>query len=1327
MPFSKFLCTVLFLLTVTILESADTRPELVLQAGHTGSILTLAISPDGRFLVSGGQDSTVKIWDLRTGNILRTLYGHNAKITSVAISPDSRFIASAADDGTARLWDVYGGHGMRDLSGHANLIGSVAFASGGSQVLTASTDVIKIWETSTGKELRSIRIPEKDQSGRCTLSTDGKIYTIGGAVQTPKTGYLSAFTGGGDIYRPLKIVEIASGRELMSLKTNVQTPFATYVLSPDSRFLAMRGSQFKKDKNEEFIRVYDVSSGKEIATLVIPGNGTSHAVGALAFSAGGKWLAAEGELGAGTTLSPSVVLFDVSSKKQVRQLSSPGIFTPAVNLEVMRSVVNPFAFSSDAKILAFGGSNSIQLWDAETGNPLRSLRTHMKAGMTPNSAIDQEMVKAMEDSGMTEETASLMSGDAGGMMEMLSDPESPLSGIMGTANKLAGIQGLELPTRPFSEKRIQFSPDGRWLLSENMMGVRIWDIAAGSFQQQRMAVKIPIAFSPDGKLFASMTLDPKDAKAMTSIKDMTQYLVIRDLDTGTIQSKSSFTGSMPQEVTFGPDGSWIAIKIKNEIRMMDVKTGKILRTFTVGDSAAIEASLFDTSGRYFAAGGRAASATPSTFAFPGVMPGIQMPSGKMDKKQMKELQKQMEKMQKDMMKSLSGEPSAAEDSPYEIKIYDLQSGKPIQTIGMEKRVAPQGEIHVEGFGDYESHRMIFSKDGILMAVEDTEQMFPSVKIFETATGQRISTIRISNKPIRRDSSDPMSMLFTQKLPRPVFAFSPDHFRIAISTQEPGYAVNFYESKTGKFLQTLPHNNRIDAIAFSQDGNFLISLIRDGSRSIWDLKSGKLRATLMEFPGLHYTTEWLVATPEGLFDGSPGAWNQILWRFSQNTFDLAPVETFFNEFYYPGLLSDVFADKAPAAPRDISRLDRRQPVVSIHSNSKGDSRDAIVQIEVKEAAADSHNPKGSGARDVRLFRNGSLVKVWRGDVLQGAPTKVLEVTVPLVAGDNRLIAYAFNHDNVKSTDAYLAIKGAENLKRKGVAYIVAIGINEYANPDFNLKFAVADAQAFGENLKQSQSSLAAFERVEVISLFDQQATKANILSALQTFREGERRAEPEDALIVYYAGHGTAEGSHFYMVPHDLGYTGSRDQMNESAFQSIIQQAISDDELEEVLETIGAGQTLLVIDACNSGQALESQEKRRGPMNSKGLAQLAYEKGMYILAAAQGYQAALEAVRLGHGYLTYALIEEGIKTSSADNSPQDGQIFAQEWLNYATQRVPEMQSEKMQEARLLKHEIAFVDGEENVQNLRLRTVQQPRLFYRRGMEYDPFLILKSAKQ
>src|SRR5439155_10765798 len=111
--------------------------------------------------------------------------------------------------------------------------------------------------------------------------------------------------------------------------------------------------------------------------------------------------------------------------------------------------------------------------------------------------------------------------------------------------------------------------------------------------------------------------------------------------------------------------------------------------------------------------------------------------------------------------------------------------------------------------------------------------------------------------------------------------------------------------------------------------------------------------------------------------------------------------------------------------------------------------------------------------------------------------------------------------------------------------------------------------------------------------------------------------------------------------HDLGYTGLQKSIDDAGLRAILAHGISDEELEQAVEGIDAGQMLLVIDACNSGQALEAEEKRRGPMNSKGLAQLAYEKGMYILTAAQSYQAAQEAARLGHGFLTYALVEEGL--------------------------------------------------------------------------------------
>ena len=206
------------------------------------------------------------------------------------------------------------------------------------------------------------------------------------------------------------------------------------------------------------------------------------------------------------------------------------------------------------------------------------------------------------------------------------------------------------------------------------------------------------------------------------------------------------------------------------------------------------------------------------------------------------------------------------------------------------------------------------------------------------------------------------------------------------------------------------------------------------------------------------------------------------------------------------------------------------------------------------------------------------------------------------------------------------------------------------------------------------------------MFDKEATKANILLGLKRLAGSENAplpvgapsvlqnlhsAQPEDAVVVYFAGHGTAQQNQFFLVPHDLGYQGSRTQLNRVGLDTVLAHSISDRELEQAFEQVDAGQLLLIIDACNSGQALEAEEKRRGPMNSQGLAQLAYEKGMYIMTAAQSYQAALETPQHGHGYLTYALVEEGLRTANADVGPRDGQVTVREWLDYATQRVPQL--------------------------------------------------------
>ncbi len=388
-----------------------------------------------------------------------------------------------------------------------------------------------------------------------------------------------------------------------------------------------------------------------------------------------------------------------------------------------------------------------------------------------------------------------------------------------------------------------------------------------------------------------------------------------------------------------------------------------------------------------------------------------------------------------------------------------------------------------------------------------------------------------------------------------------------------------------------------------------------------------------------------------------------------------------------------------------------------------------------------NQTGSGAKDVRLFRNGALVRIWRGDVLAGQRNVTLEDRIPIVAGENRFTAYAFNRADVKSADATLTVKGADSLQRADTTlYVVAVGINTYANAAFNLRYAVADAELFGQELARQQPQVARYKQTVIVQLHDNEATKANILLAIKRLvdlnpeplpagapRQLDRLkyANPEDGVAIYFAGHGTAQGQRFYLIPHDMGYSGGRiNSLDAAGLQTMLAHSISDRELEQAFERLNAGQLLLVLDACNSGQALEAEEKRRGPMNAKGLAQLAYEKGMYVLTAAQSFQAAQEAAEVGHGLLTYALVVEGLRRAAADGEPKDGAVLVREWLDYATNRVPEMQVDKMKQARGLGVDLAFKEEDRGL-DVERRVGQRPRVFYRRELEAQPFVVAKST--
>jgi hypothetical protein len=562
------------------------------------------------------------------------------------------------------------------------------------------------------------------------------------------------------------------------------------------------------------------------------------------------------------------------------------------------------------------------------------------------------------------------------------------------------------------------------------------------------------------------------------------------------------------------------------------------------------------------------------------------------------------------------------------------------------------------------------------------------------------------------------------------AFSSDGRTLVSGSSD--HTSRVWDIDSGKELRTLiTSTGNINSVNFGNKGKWIIAGDDDGSMTIADPATGDLMLTLVS---MRDSDDWLVVTPEGLFDGSPSSWGLLLWRFTGNTFAVSPVESFFNEFYYPGLLAEILAGKDPKPIRDITQKDRRQPKIDLSATADSvtpiDKRTVAIKLTVTEAGSDQEHTQGSGARDLRLFRNGLLVKVWSGDVLGNKNAQTLEAVVPVVAGENRFTAYAFNRENVKSLDETISLSGSESLKRKGTAYVLAIGVGHYENSQYNLNYSVLDAQAIGEQWVQQQKLLGQYEPVVVIPLLNEEATKGNILLALQRLAGTNvgplpsnapasiaaiKPALPEDAVLVYFSGHGTAQGDRFYLIPHDLGYQGLRSELNAAGLQTIISHSVSDVELEEALMPLDVQELLLVIDACNSGQALEAEEKRRGPMNTRGLAQLAYEKGMYVLTASQSVEVAFESEALKHSYLAYALVEEGIKSGAAD-SDHDGQVLLDEWFDYATERVPRMGKDK----RVGSKELIEVEPDE-------RRVQRPRAFYAARAGNQPIVVARLRAQ
>ncbi|MEK0182010.1 beta-propeller domain-containing protein [Microcoleus anatoxicus] len=219
----------------------STGQELRTLTGHSSWVASVAISPDGHTLVSGSVDNTIKIWELSTGRELRTLTGHSSWITSFAISPDGQTLVSGSNNGTIKIWELSTGQELRTLTGHSESVRSVAISPDGQTLVSVSDDkTIKIWELSTGQELRTLT-GHSDYVASLVISPDGQTLVSGSYDKT------------------INIWQLSTGRELRTL-TGHSDYVTSLVITPDGHTL-VSGSR------DNTIKIWQLSTGRELRTL----------------------------------------------------------------------------------------------------------------------------------------------------------------------------------------------------------------------------------------------------------------------------------------------------------------------------------------------------------------------------------------------------------------------------------------------------------------------------------------------------------------------------------------------------------------------------------------------------------------------------------------------------------------------------------------------------------------------------------------------------------------------------------------------------------------------------------------------------------------------------------------------------------------------------------------------------------------------------------------------------------------------------------------------------------------------------------------------------
>ncbi|MCP3395300.1 WD40 repeat domain-containing protein [Bradyrhizobium sp. CCGB12] len=507
-----------------------------------------------------------------------------------------------------------------------------------------------------------------------------------------------------------------------------------------------------------------------------------------------------------------------------------------------------------------------------------------------------------------------------------------------------------------------------------------------------------------------------------------------------------------------------------------------------------------------------------------------------------------------------------------------------------------------------------------------------------------------------------------------------------------------------------------ALDVSPDGRIIAIGGSTGLIHLWSL--GAMRELVRLAP---LESGWLAVTPDGHFDTNLISTDAVYWQLTSMSERVLPLDALTTQLQTPQLVPRVLANEV-LAPADFKQISGRLLSARIERVEPDDAAKGTVSITVRVNYADgSTTPPLTGPSfDIRLFRDRRLVAQWPRPA---NPEKVVIVSnndqglklifrgvgVPLPTlfgpSESEFSVYAYNNEGVKGQTFREKYKIPTTFaKAEATAYIITVGVDSYrALP--TLSFASNDAVALGSAFKSllverrsAATGRRIFGRVVWVPLISttkpaegrlNNATKRKIVAALKVLAGDDsgkkdllgvpaaaslRQARAVDFVLVSFSAHGAIYGNQMYLMAADAN-AGELTRHNHDK-----KGAISSAELYSLMGSIDSGELALIIDACYSAAALGPNGLKFGTTGMRTLGELAYDKGIAVLAASQADRVAVEESSFSLGALTYALVRKGLQQGEADYRPLDGKITLSELFEYAASQLPIKHSIWIREAR-----------------------------------------------